>query len=63
MCCAHVLSYEGEAVLLTKTGRRRLFEAINVRSTSFGADKELSLLSLDTAKVQFRFDEFISFLR
>ena len=62
-CCAPVLSYGGDAVLLNKTGRKRLFDAIGVTLRSFPANQSLSLLSLDSKKIQLRYDEFMDFMR
>lgn len=62
-CCAPVLSYGGEVVLLNKTGRRRLFDAMGVNSRPFPANKSLSIFSLDPAKVQLRYSQFMMFLQ
>lgn len=60
-CCAPVLTYGGEAVLLNKTSRKRLFDAIGVDARLFPANKSLSIFSLDPAKVQLRYSQFMMF--
>ena len=62
-CCAPVLSYGGEAVLLNKTGRKRLFDAIGVESRPLPSNKELNIFSLNPKTIRQRYDEFTNFLK
>lgn len=60
-CCAPTIAYGGKAILLNKTGRKRLFEAVGVNHTSIN-NSTLTLMSLDRSTIDRRYDEFTDFL-